>query len=218
MIVSKILEVPYFVQPTHNTCQSTVLKMYAQYLAYYHNLSSEGAAKSIGAIQKELKTDKKRPHKVGSKGYLFHVNLMWWLEKYFPSLDFNKITTTAQKQAIKKIKQSINLGFPVIVSTSHARTKGHIILAVGYESVFKLGKWKTRFICHDPYGKFNPALKSNLFGSDKRKNNRYSGGMTLLDGSHDGPGKEVNYNIKGVMRARKGDKRYGKFELISPMF
>ena len=103
MTKSQILQVPYYIQPTSNTCQSTVLKMYAVYLANSYRMSSIGANKSIRAIQRELKTAKGRPVKDKKKGYLYHVNLMWWMEKYFWFLNFSKLTTTNKKKAIKKI-------------------------------------------------------------------------------------------------------------------
>lgn len=41
---TRILPVPYFVQPTHNTCQSTCLKMMAYYLEQFVLLQSRGGA------------------------------------------------------------------------------------------------------------------------------------------------------------------------------
>ena len=221
VIYSKLLSVPYLTQPTYNTCQSTVLKMYSMYLSQRLGMSSPAAAKEIEAIQQEMKTDPKRPVK-GASSYLAHANFVWWMNKYFTSLTFKKVTTKNKLTANKLITGSINSGFPVIVSTSHSRTRGHIILVIGYKKNADTGA--LRFICNDPYGKFDPSLNSKLFS--KR---RYTGGMTLLDCSEEGPGKQVTYNSRAIMRSRKSDKRrirngkrvkprFGNFEMISPVF
>ncbi|MGD9853086.1 MAG: hypothetical protein AB7T38_17705 [Nitrospirales bacterium] len=51
-------------------------------------------------------------------------------------------------------------GYPVMVSTNHARTSGHIILAIGYETGTGIRNPDIKFICHDTYGKFDPQLLS----------------------------------------------------------
>ena len=82
MTRNKTLSVPYFVQPTNVTCQSTVLKMFACYLERSVLLQSTGAGeKTILEIWKEINKDPKRPSKVLNA----HVNMKWWLERYFSS-------------------------------------------------------------------------------------------------------------------------------------
>ena len=66
------------------------------------------------------------------------------------------------------------------------------------------------FICHDPYGKFDPQLHSKVFG--KR---RYEGGMSLANGGEHGPGKAVIYDYDGIRRIRKDKHSTGKFFMIT---
>jgi hypothetical protein len=55
---SKILDVPYFTQPTGVTCQSTVLKMMATFLEQNVVLASTGAAqRNILDIWKDVNED-----------------------------------------------------------------------------------------------------------------------------------------------------------------
>jgi len=67
-----------------------------------------------------------------------------------------------------------------------------------------------RFVCHDPYGKFGPKLKSKQFG--KR---RYDQGMTLMAGGEVGPGKAVRYDYDGIHRIRSDKHSNGTYFLVS---
>jgi len=81
-------------------------------------------------------------------------------------------------QAIDNIVRFINGGFPVLVAVSYMNAEGHS------SSVdFKL-------VVHDPYGQFDLALKSKLFG--KR---RCDGGASLLGGGEWAPGMGTNCRL-----------------------
>jgi len=98
-----------------------------------------------------------------------------------------------------------------MVSTNHDRTAGHIILIIGYrQSIGGPVSQNVEFVCHDPYGKFDPQLGSKQFGA-----RRYEGGMSLAAGSEEGPGKGVVYDNDGIRRVREDKHSCGKFYLIS---
>jgi hypothetical protein len=205
---SKVLPVPYFSQPTGITCQSTVLKMFASYLERTVVLQSTGAAeRDIGSIWKDINTGTARPVQMRNA----HLNMKWWLEQHFPRLKFEYSSTKDETLVIEKVVKYINGGFPVLVAVSHINVEGHIILVVGYEghqpnacsADFKL-------VVHDPYGAFDPTLKSKLFG--KR---RFDGGASLLSGSELGPGKGTKLPITSVSRQRAGDAALGTYYLLS---
>jgi hypothetical protein len=206
--VTKTLSVPYFVQPTSNTCQSTVLKMFASYLERSVVLQSTGAAqRQITDIWKDINENPARPSKVLNA----HANMKWWLEKRFPSLRFQYIQTTSEIQAIEKIVSFINAGFPVLVSVSHINVQGHIILITGYENYLaNASSVDFKFVVHDPYGQFDPSLKSKLFGA-----RRWEGGASLLSGGERAPGMGTKLSIAAVDRHRPGDKTFGTYYLLS---
>src|SRR5512141_3347320 len=127
---ARILPVPYFVQPTSNTCQSTCLKMMASYLVQSVVMqSSRGAERDILQIWKDVNESPDRPSKVRNA----HSNLKWWLEQQFPSLGFDYRTILDEAFAGDQIVKFINAGMPVLMSVSHSRVAGHIVLVVGYE-------------------------------------------------------------------------------------
>ncbi|MGH7304484.1 MAG: C39 family peptidase, partial [Candidatus Rokuibacteriota bacterium] len=112
---------------------------------------------------------------------------------------------------IQLMVQYIDHGYPVMVSTNHSQTDGHIILVIGYENFdSSMSSPSVRFVCHDPYGKFNPALKSKLFG--KR---RFEGGTSLAEGGETGPGKGLRYDCDGIRRVRNDRHSSGTYFLVS---
>ncbi len=203
-----ILPVPYFVQPTSITCQSTVLRMFATYLEQNVVRQSTGAGeRDIRDIWDDINKDPKRP----SQARNAHSNMKWWLEKHFPSLKFHYIQTADEVQAIEGIVRFINGGFPVLVSVSHIHVAGHIILVTGYENfVPNSCTADFRLVVHDPYGQFDPTLKSKLFGKQ-----RFEGGASLLSGGETGPGKGTRLPLPSVSRQRGGDAALGRFYLLS---
>jgi hypothetical protein len=205
---SRVLPVPYFVQPTGITCQSTCLKMFAAYLEQQVVFQSTGAAaKDIQDIWKEINTGSARPAQVRNS----HANLRWWLEKHFPSVSFEYVILKDAARVSELIVEYINGGMPVLMSVSHARVPGHIVLVVGYENYapnqtsvdFKL-------VVHDPYGSFDPLLLSKLYGA-----NRWTGGASLLGGGQSGPGSSTRVPVSTVGRKRAGDQQLGTYYLLS---
>jgi hypothetical protein len=98
-----------------------------------------------------------------------------------------------------------------MVSTNHSRTDGHIILVVGYESYDRSSSDPiVRFVCHDPYGKFNPRLNSGIYG--KR---RFETGQSLAQGGETGPGKGLRYDYDGVRRIRADRHSSGTYFFVS---
>jgi hypothetical protein len=205
---SRILPVPYFPQPTGITCQSTCLKMMASYLEQAVVYQSTGAAaKDIGAIWKDVNEAKDRPVKLRNA----HANLKWWLERYFARLRFEYVTLTDEAVAIERIIQFVDGGMPVLMSVSHARVEGHIILVVGYEGyVPGISSTDFHLVVHDPYGRFDPSLLSNTFGQ-----RRFDGGMSLASGGSKGPGEGCRVPVTSVSRQRAGDARSGTYYLLS---
>jgi hypothetical protein len=204
-MMEKILDVPYVTQPTSTTCQSTCLKMYGLYLTGRLR-SSIVEAMDISQIWKEINEGSDRP----SKNRNSYVNMAWWLEKYFPPYKFPIFNTRDTDQAMRHIVEKIDSGFPVIVSTNHSGTSGHIILVCGYRGAEKYQSTNIKFVCHDPYGKFNPQLGSKLFGS-----RRYQGGSSLMSGGESGPGKKVVYDYSGIRRIRADKHSNGTYFLIA---
>lgn len=206
--VSRVLPVPYFSQPTGVTCQSTVLKMMASYIEQNVVLQSTGAAyRNILDIWKDINQDPKRPDKAQNA----HANMKWWLEKQFPSLKFQYMSTRKEEVALGSIIRFIDSGFPVLVSVSHIRVPGHIILVIGYENYQpNMSSLDFNLVVHDPYGRFDPMLQSRLFGSK-----RWTGGMSLGSGGQAGPGKENRIAIGGASRRRPGDAVIGMYYLLS---
>lgn len=205
-MTNKVLDVPYLTQPTPITCQSTCLKMFGVHLAKKSSMSSLVQGKSISDIWKEINESSDRPSQLRNS----YQNMVWWLKKYFPQYKFSVRDTRNTSEAMSHIVKKIDEGFPVMVSTNHSRTSGHIILVVGYTNKQSNMSSEIEFICHDPYGKFDPQLGSNLYG--KR---RYSEGQTLAQGGEVGPGKGVVYNHEGIQRIRSDKHSNGTYFLIS---
>ena len=205
---TKTLVVPYFTQPTAITCQSTVLKMFASYLERNIVLQSTGAAeRQVTDIWKDINEDPKRPSKILNA----HANMKWWLEKRFPSLRFEYIQTKSEIQAIEKIVNFINSGFPVLVAVSHINVQGHIILITGYEDYLaNASSADFKFVVHDPYGRFDPSLNSKLFGQ-----RRWEGGASLVAGGERAPGMGTKLPVTAVNRHRPGDAYLGTYYLLS---
>jgi hypothetical protein len=200
---SKVLQVPYFVQPTDNTCQSTVLKMMASYIEQHVVRQVTGAAdRNIIDIWKAINQDPKRPFKGQHNDFR---NMQWWLQTNFPSVVFQFITQHREDDALKLIVQFINIGFPVLVGVSHAHTHGHIILVIGYENYQpNVSSLDLKLVVHDPFGRFDPSLGSKLFGGRLAKPglSRWSGGSCLQFGGEDGPGRGIRLPITGASRQR----------------
>ena len=205
---SRIIPVPYFAQPTGITCQSTCLKMMATYLEQTVVRQNTGAAdRDIEAIWKDINEGTKRPVQMRNA----HKNMKWWLEVHFPSLHFEYITTTDEARAVESIVRFIDGGFPVMVAVSHVNVEGHIILVVGYENYQPYTcSADFRIVVHDPYGSFDPSLRSRLFGGK-----RWQGGSSLLSGGATGPGQGVRLPLEAASRQRVGDKALGTYYLLS---
>src|SRR5262249_27659348 len=140
-----------------------------------------------------------------------HANLKWWLEQHFPTLHFDYLTIHDEPAATDRIVRFIDAGWPVLVSVSHARVPGHIILVVGYEHyVANQSSVDFKLVVHDPYGRFDPTLMSKLYG--KR---RFEGGMSLMSGGTSAPGRAVRLPVSSVSRQRAKDKQIGTFYLLS---
>jgi hypothetical protein len=205
---SNVLPVPYFVQPTSNTCQSTCLRMMAAYLERAVVMQSTGAGeRDILQIWKDINEAPDRPIKVRNA----HANLKWWLERYFPSLRFEYHALKDEARAVEKVIDFIDGGVPVLMSVSHARVAGHIVLVVGYENHVPLAcAADFELVVHDPYGRFDPSLLSTTYG--KR---RWLGGMSLVTGGETGPGQSCRLAPTGVSRQRHGDGQRGTYYLLS---
>lgn len=205
--LSRILPVPYFVQPTPITCQSTVLKMMSSYLEERVVMASTGAAeRNILDIWKDINEDPHRPVKARNA----HANMKWWLEKHFTTLKFKYMQLTKEDLAVQAIIAFIDSGFPVLVSISHARVEGHIILVTGYENYEpNLSSLDFRLVVHDPYGRFDPFLLSKLYGKS-----RFTGGASLMSGGETGPGQGTRLPITAVARQRVGDSQRGTYYLL----
>jgi hypothetical protein len=206
--VTRILPVPYFAQPTGITCQSTVLKMFASYLEKFVALQSTGAGeREVQDIWKDINEDPARPSKIRNA----HRNMKWWLEQHFPGLQFQYLQTRDEAWATENIVRFINGGFPVLVAVSHINVAGHIILVIGYENYVPYSSTADfRLVVHDPYGQFDPSLKSKLFGT-----RRWEGGASLIGGGERAPGMGTRLPITAVDRHRAGDAYSGTYYLLS---
>jgi peptidase C39-like protein len=205
-MAERTLAVPYLTQPTSNTCQSTCLKMYGLYLARHLAMSTPVEGMSILDIWSQINESKDRPSKERNS----YTNMVWWLKKNFPSYEFSVDDTRNPDDAMAHVVDRIDAGFPVMVSTNHSNTSGHIILVVGYEGAEKSQCSMVKFVCHDPYGKFNPKLGSKLHGKK-----RFTGGSSLMGGGEVGPGKGVVYDHDGIRRIRSDKHSNGTYFLIS---
>jgi len=202
----KVLNVPYLTQPTSITCQSTCLKMFGLFMCSKLSISSPIEGMQIQDIWIDLNEGQGRP----STGRNSYENIAWWLNKHFGPYRFQVKSLKNVDDAMRHIVSKIDLDFPVMVSTNHSRTDGHIILVIGYIGHSHDTCSNTSFLCHDPYGKFNPKLGSKLYG--KR---RFEGGVSLADGGEVGPGKSVTYDYEGIRRIRKDKHSSGTYWMIS---
>jgi peptidase C39-like protein len=204
---SKTLPVPYYVQPTGITCQSTCLKMFATYLEERLQLSTGAGERNIGDIWTDINTGTKRPVQARNA----HANMKWWLETHFPRVKFEYVTSHDPIAALRSIVSFIDKGFPVMMSVSHVNVEGHIILVLGYEN-YRPSQSSPDFnlVVHDPFGRFDPSLSQRLFGKK-----RWDGGTSLMSGGESGPGASVRLPLESVSRQRKGDARRGTFYLLS---
>jgi hypothetical protein len=205
-MTDKTLPVPYLIQPTSITCQSTCLKMYGIFLANRIGISSPLQAMSIQDIWKDINEGQGRPSKERNS----YSNMAWWLHKQFPAYKFAVASTKSVDEAMLQIAKTIDNGFPVIVSTNHSRTSGHIILVIGYRGAQSLACSQMRFVCHDPYGRFNPSLHSRLYSA-----HRFDGASSQLNGGENGPGKSVIYDFNGIRRIRTDKHSSGTYFLLS---
>jgi len=182
--------------------------MMANYLEDRVVMASTGAAdRNITDIWKDINEDPHRPVKARNA----HANMKWWLEKHFPRLNFKYLQLTKEDLALQSIISFIDAGFPVLVSISHARVQGHIILVIGYENYQRnLSSPDFRLVVHDPYGRFDPSLLSNLYGKS-----RFNGGASLLSGGETGPGRSTRLPITSVSRQRIGDTQKGTYYLLA---
>lgn len=208
VVLSVLLKnIPYYVQPDSRSCQSTVLLSVAGYLDNRWDVTSKNTGTTIQDIYLDVNSDRaERP----VKGvYNSWENLRWWLDQYTRGsvsfrLTMPKNTTSAQEYLVA----AIDAQWPVIASVSHDNTRGHIVLVVGYH-VTTSGKYF--FSVYDPYGEFDPSVRSALWGA-----NRYVGGQTLLDGSQSGPGKHLSLPAEALSRRNPQSHSYGRFVFISP--
>jgi len=111
---------------------------------------------------------------------------------------------------MRRVVRTVDRGYPVIVSTNHAHTAGHIILVIGYRGAEQFACNNLSFVCHDPYGKFNPALHSQMYGK-----HRFDGGSSAVSGGESGPGKAVVYDYDGIRRIRTDKHSTGRYFLLS---
>lgn len=204
-----ILNVPYFPQPTENTCQSTCLKMMAVYLEERRGV--QAIDRDIRQIQNKINTDPSAP--MPGKRHNWR-NMKWWLEEEFPDgsgYNFRyRPGITRNRTAFRIITRRIQNNLPVMVSTSHARTRGqsgHVIMVIGYK--IKTGSliWQdagtptlrnTIFVCHDPFGDFHPELRNRQYGvEESRYMERNPWGRP-----GDLPGQNVGYSLRAIKRTR----------------
>lgn len=150
----KILDVPYFPQYNIRTCQTAVLKMFAEYL-----IRKKGA---IPDASKNLSIDGIRAELESMGEPKLHDNWVKWIKETF-GLNAEKFYSFDKNKSIDFIIRHINKGYPVIASVSHANnSNGHVILVVGYEQEKQTGWEKfpdTTFFIHDPYGRYDPKFE-----------------------------------------------------------
>jgi hypothetical protein len=169
--------------------------------------STGAAAREIPDIWKDINEDPNRPVKARNA----HTNMKGWLERHFPTRKFKYIQTKGESEAIESIVRFIDGGFPVLVSVSHARVDGHIILVTGYANYEPaISSEDFELIVHDPYGRFDPWLLSTIFGGK-----RWTGGASLMTGDQAGPGRANRLPITAVSRRKAGDPQAGTYYLLS---
>ncbi|HUE87443.1 MAG TPA: hypothetical protein VMO26_15315, partial [Vicinamibacterales bacterium] len=167
-----------------------------------------GAAdQDVQDIWKDINENPSRPSQIKNA----HTNLKWWLERHFPSLRFEYVQTDSAARAVESLVRFIDGGFPVLMSVSHSRVAGHIVLVTGYVNyVPDMSSADFELSVHDPYGRFDPGLLSRLYGVS-----RWTGGSSLVGGGEDGPGRANRLPLGGVSRRREGDSRAGTYYLLS---
>jgi len=209
LAISKILPVPYFSQPTGTSCQGTVLKMMASWIEHKKAYNVGGPMLQPVDIKTTINTDADRPDKVNTNS---HANLRWWLEQKFPTLTTVKLSTPVVHEAKDFFVRQINGGMPVLCSVTHANNNsGHIILVVGYENErLNMSSMDFMLVAHDPYGAYDPTLKSTLYGKK-----RWEGGSSLLGGGESAPGRNVRVPLEAPSRQFKGAHSYGQWLLSS---
>lgn len=205
---TRILQVPYFIQPDPTWCQSTVLKMMATYIEREVLMAScGGAAEEIKDIWTDINTGTARPQRVRNS----LANMKWWLQRHYPTLRFSYTETSHEDAALKLIIQFIDGGFPVLTSVSHTSTQGHIILVIGYENYLPMMSSEGfHLVIHDPYGRFDPTLKHRMFGK-----HRFDGAQSLMSGGEAGPGAFDRIPVTSASRRRAGDASHGTYRFIS---
>ena len=208
MGVTRILQVPYLVQPDPTWCQSTVLKMMAIYLdeSVLH-VSSDMQSKQIKDIWNEVNHGAHRPDKQQRNSL---ANMKWWLQSHYPTLKVTYSEAHSEDAALDVLIRAINSGFPVLLSVSHTSTLGHIILAVGYENYEPLTSQPDfHLVIHDPYGRFDPTLKHRLFAK-----NRFDQGSCQMGGGQLGVGRYNRIPVTSARRARAHDAAFGTYRLM----
>ena len=223
----KILNVPYYAQVSSVHCQSTVMKMYAQYLDRYKFPGRSAGNVEVQSIWNDINlpgNPDKRADKVRRNA---HGNIKQWLEDRYNPLVLKWTYTSDPELGLGLIVQSIDMGYPVIAGVSHERVEGHIVLIVGYiaddlttrmsnkSDMQSFDDYSShRLVVHDPYGAFHPSLKSELYGK-----NRFVGGKSLSSGGESAPGKSVELGLYDVSRQRdaKPHTGHGSFNLMAPL-
>lgn len=213
----KILKVKYLFQPSSNNCQGTSLKMFATFVG----LKASGKNLTEQAIKTAINTGEKRPvtrkkllddkvkwnDKLATKNN--HENMRWWLENnsYWVD-DKKKRFFTKTSQAVAYVKNRIDNNLPVIVSVNHKRVSGHVILAIGYINYNANQPANTKFVCHDPYGDFNPQLtpKKNPRGRNRKQQVVIEAKFLCIEGAY--PGESVILNHNGIRRVKSGVYRF----------
>lgn len=201
----KILKVNYLFQPNNNTCQGTCLKMFASFIG----LKASGKNLTEQAIKTAINTGKKRPVTTGKLRHNNHANMRWWLENNsFWIDDKKKRWFTKTSQAVAYVKNRIDNNLPVIVSVSHSRVSGHVILAIGYINYNKNQPANTKFVCHDPFGAFNPQLtpNKNPNGENRKQRVVIEAKFLCIEGAY--PGESVILNHNGIRRVNKSKYRF----------
>lgn len=203
---SKILNVPYKVQPNSNTCQSTCLKM----MAMFSNVP--GKNQSIEDIYNTVNKDQDRPEKVpctnDSSGKEKCPNrwgniVWWWNDKAVVNSTqptMKSFTTEDPTKAIEHIISNLDNNKPLIMSVTNEHAKsGHLVLVLGYKDYLANQSHPDfRIVCHDPNGKFFPELSSELHSGL-----RHLEGYTNVSGSEMGPGAGVEITIDSLKKINK---------------
>jgi hypothetical protein len=205
---SKILKVPYYIQPTPDTCQGTVLKMFAAFLDQKLSRSTPAAGLTPEQIKNTVNTHSDRPTKVDNA----HDNFRWWLATNYSPLRPVRRNTGSVHEAIDWMVDRIDDGFPVVCSVTHANNKsGHIILVIGYENFRRMmSSIDFQLVAHDPYGAYHPGLQSTLYGKNRRV-----GGMCMEIGGEWGPGAAVRLPIHATSREHPSAHSFGQWLLSS---